>query len=168
MQGLTPQGVYSGVCESIGMDTSKNGTELIDVIFNVTMQAMDGEWVAIKPLSRHIRIYLSDAAWESSTKKLDLLKFDGNFLEPKITGEMVVLECNHETYNNKVGEKWELSGFNSERERTPPPQAVLTKLTARYQSDRGPGPISTPPPVTSPSSPQTSQSVVPEDDTIPF
>ena len=132
---MLDQGFYAGIKKSIGMDTSKSGTALIDIVFTVTLHSVGGKWVPIDPVEKHVRIYLSEAAWASSQQKLDHIGFNGDFTTPDITSEWVNLECQHQMYENKKQEKIELSGWGTQRERVVPNNDALRKLTARYQSD---------------------------------
>lgn len=178
---LEQEGIYYGVCSECAMDTSKNGTELVDIVFDISMMAVNGQWVSVgESFKRHVYIYLTDAAWEMSKRKLEALQFNGNFEIPQITNEGVNLQCSHETYNNKLRDRWELLDFG-ERDRVPPSKVVLGKLTARYQNDAAPSiptntsvpatttPQQTPPPIDS-TAPKPSDAEIPADmnDDIPF
>lgn len=133
---LAEEGTYSGVCTDIGPDTSSKGSQMIDIVFEVSHIARSGEWDSLpKKFSRHVRIYLTDAAWPTSTRKLAALDFNGDFLAPAITQEPVSLVCEHEDYKGTMKERWEFAGWG-ESERVPPSSDELRKLTARYKTDQ--------------------------------
>ena len=153
---LDNPGVYAGTCDSIGLDSSKNGTPLFDVVFNVTHVSANGEWQQVpSAMQRHVRIYLSEKAYDSSVAKLTRLGFNGDFDHPVITGESVVLDCYHEEYNNKTQAKWELQYEG--RERKAPPADVVRKLAARYKTASTLNPAA-------PTAPPTPPALPPSDD----
>ena len=142
----------------------------MDIVFNVQLIASDGAWNDLdQPFDRHVRMYLSDAAWDQSIEKLALLGFNGDFKNPEITDDWVALECVHEEYNSKMGEKWELSDWGGSSERKAPDDNTLRTLNARYKTAmaaRKPPttkpPAANRPPVTDDDGPP------PSDDEVPF
>ena len=131
---LLPEGIYLGTCKDIGMDTSSKGSSFLDIVFEVTQYSQDSEWVAISPVDRHLRVYLTEASKQYSEPKLLALKFNGDFTgDPQITDEWVELECSHKLYEGNQQENWELpGGGNSERK--PPPIDELRRLTSWYKT----------------------------------
>jgi len=127
------EGRYLGTCKDLGMDTSVNKTLLLDVIFEVSQIASNGNWEQVSPFDRHVRIYLSPAAWPMSQQKLDSLDFNGDFRNPEITTEWVELICKHEDYKGQTRERWELAEWGNQ-ERLAPPDDELRKLSARYKT----------------------------------
>jgi hypothetical protein len=132
---LAQEGLYNGQCKEIGPNTSSKGTPFIDITFDIMLVAANGAWDDLDPpLTRHLRIYLSDAAWSQSLDKLKTLGFNGDFQNPKITEEWVELECKHEEYNGRMGEKWELANWGGGADRKAPDENTLRVLSARYKT----------------------------------
>lgn len=177
---LAQEGTYYGVCKSIESDKTGTGTPLLKATFDLTQIAVDGQWSPIAAIEGILRIYLSDAAWSMSVKKLESLNFNGDFDHPAITIEGVCLICNLETYKGKTREKWELADFVGSGKCNPPDKATLLKLGARYKTATATSktPASSPPPVpsTDPGSDPLaeyegtppSEAEVPAEDDIPF
>jgi len=173
---LAAQGNYWGTKKDIGPNRSSKGTPQIDIVFEITHIAGNGEWNPIATFNRTVRIYLSDKAWEQSVKKLESLQFNGDFDHPDITSDGLELTCEHETYNGKQQERWELVSWSGSKERTPPDKATLMKLNARYKVATAASKV----PASKPSAPPTraddpladydddGSGTPPSDDDIPF
>ena len=130
---LMNEGTYSGVCKDIGMDRPDGKSSYLDIVFEITHYAENGEWVGMQSQDRHLRLYTSQAAWQYTERKLQILEFNGDFKNPQITTGGVVLECEHEVYEGKTREKWDLP-YDGNRERQLPPDDELRTLSARYKS----------------------------------
>ena len=107
-------------------------------------------------------LYLSDAAWPYSSKKLTALGFNGNFAQPQFAAPTddgwIHLACKHEDYRGTVREKWDLAGNGPER--TAPPADDLRRLTAKFKNDQG-GYRESPKPAPAPSRPAPVPQTVP-------
>ena len=79
---------------------------LIDVTFKIVSRAGASGWEDVTPpMDRRVSIYLSDAAWTYSERKLEQLGFNGSFRQPDFSDESkttgVILNCSHEDYKGK-------------------------------------------------------------------
>jgi len=160
---LLAAGNYTGVSKDVGMDTSKKGSTYLDIIFEITHVAENGQWIGIDPQDRHLRLFLTDAAWSYTERKLDDLEFNGDFKNPQITDKGVILECEHEIYEGQTREKWDLPG-DGNRDRQAPPDDELRKLSARYKTATANNKM----PAGIPSMPSTTPEPSPTPDGIPF
>ena len=175
---LTREGTYNGQCVDIGPDTSSKGTPFIDIVFNVQLIASNGSWNDLdQPIDRHVRIYLSAAAWDQSITKLASLSFNGDFKNPKITDDWVALECTHDEYLGKPTEKWELADWGGSSERKAPDDNTLHTLNARYKTaitankkptTKPPTSKRSPVPDDEPPIPDIDESEIPSADDVPF
>lgn len=95
--GTNPRGIAT---------KSSTGTPAIAITFHVEYNGT--------PYDRTVYLYLSDAAWEHSYKKLKRLGFNGDFDAPKFSVDGAELECKFEQYQGKDREKWELAGGDFE------------------------------------------------------
>ena len=135
---LASEGLYLGNFNNMGLDTSSKGTPCLDIVFDINhiLDETGDDWAAIEePFQRHVKVYLSDASWEMSKKRLTALQYNGDFDNPDITHEPVQLTCKHEEYQGKLTEKWDLAEFAT-RERQAPNADEIRKLKARWNSDQ--------------------------------
>ena len=130
---MLSEGTYTGSIKNAGMDVASTGMPCMDIMFEITHMAQNGEWVGIDPQDRHLYLYCSDAAWQYTERKLNDLGFNGDFKNPKLTNEGVILECKHEIFKSQTREKWELPGGGN-RERQAPADDILRRLSTRYKA----------------------------------
>jgi len=135
------------VMVAVGVSKSKKSPQF-EITMNITHQVEAGEWKSVEPLQeRTIYLSLTDGAWPYTQKKLETLKFNGDFKNPDITDEFFAVNCEHDTYMNKTREKWDISGtVTSETE--PPASDVLRALQDKWKTSTKP--TGTPPPVPAP------------------
>jgi len=149
---MMSEGNYYGTIKKAVTSQSKNGKPQICITFDVTHFANGGDW---EPLSsnqeRTVFLFLTDAAWEYTEKKLMGLGFNGDFDDPQFTEQNATLECTVELYEGKEREKWDISGGGYEPERAP--TDVIRTLNAKWRSRAG-TPATTPKPNGRPESPQ--------------
>lgn len=121
---------------------ASTGTPQMALVFTVTHVQDGNAWAEIEPTERTVYVALTDAAWETSQQKLELLGFQGDFGTPKfreaVYAEGVELDCNEDEYKGKVRERWELVGWGTRRMAAAP--ADLTRqLNARWKAKAAPG-----------------------------
>lgn len=139
MASLIEAGIYSGSIAQAVATTSKKGDPMIVVEFDVNHVANGSDWAEIAPARRSVFISLSEKAWPYSKDKLVRLGFNGNFDEPRFSaGVGVELECKHEIYEGRGGEKWELAGGSKEWEPIKPDQSRL--WAAKWKAETAPPP----------------------------
>ncbi len=150
----------------VGATTTKasTGTPQIVLEFKVSFRAENGQWKAL-PEQKERRVYLSlsSAAWSYSQEKLNALGFNGDFNAPKFSATKSQLVCTHETYNNKLHERWDLPGGGG-RQLEKAPDDMIRDLNARWQSMSAP-PIGQP--EYAPPAAQTERPPVDESDGLP-
>lgn len=134
---------YQGVCVKVEAGKSSKGTPMIDIIFEITMEAVGNNWVGVGVElgqhgipKRHLRIYLSDAARPMSAKKLASLGFNGDYNNPAITADAVQLVCYHEEYHGEMIEKWELANWGGGQELQALTTAEAAELKRWYQGEQ--------------------------------
>lgn len=152
---------YFGTLLGGAADTLNNekATPLMRLTFNVTHQAVNGEWAKLTdPVTRDVQLFLSDKAWPYSQPKLAALGFNGDFSEPVFDSDIIskgtMLECRHRRgtgQDQNMYEDWSLGGYG-QREVKSPSQDELRKFNARWRQDaasqRPPQGAPTPPPQT--------------------
>lgn len=114
---MIEQGSYYGVLTEAKVVETKDGTGLqmalrigIDQFWDVRLQKED-KWFPIKAEVRDIYLSLHDNAWEISRKQLESIGFNGDFEDPRFDSSVyagLIVECIHDTYQNKTREKWRL------------------------------------------------------------
>lgn len=126
--------VLSGKCVEIGAKK----TPCLAVEFEVTHGTMGDDWQSLpRPAKRTVKMFLSDAAWPYSEKKLAKLGFNGDFVYPAFdveNQEGFELICCHDTRDDKTYEKWELAEFQSGSDDVAPPENTLRRLSARWKT----------------------------------
>lgn len=132
-------GTYFGQLQGGKVTKAKSGSPQMEVEFLVINVWNGSEWTPIAPgTMRTIYMSLTDDAWPYSQRKLEALGFNGNFRDPdfgnEAKGEGVQLLCNHDSYNGKASEKWELANWGK-RENGSAGADVLRTLEARWKSN---------------------------------
>ena len=135
-------GTYFGQVQGGKVTKAKSGSPQMEVEFLVINVWNGSEWTPIAPgTMRTIYMSLTDDAWPYSQRKLEALGFNGNFRDPdfgdEAKGEGVQLLCNHDSYNGKASEKWELANWGR-KENEAAGADVLRTLEARWKSAAAP------------------------------
>lgn len=166
-------GTYSGTPTSGVTTTSKNNKPQICVTMNITHVANDsGEWSEMTPFDRKLYISLTDAAWPYSMDRLKAIGFDGNFDSPGFGPDAVSLRCEHEEYEGKPKEKWDI--ITAGAEVTKADTNTVRTLSAKWKSAAKPaaapkpaGRPTAPPPAKKPAMAGATHEPV-DDSDIPF
>lgn len=108
--------------------------------------------------TRTVFLYITDAAFPHTADKLDALGWNGDFSKPGLVGNAAQglwVECSHETFQNKLREKWNLPGGGFEHKA--PSSDVIRKANALYKARKGaaakPAPVAATRPATAPAAP---------------
>lgn len=113
---------------------------------------------------RTVFLWLSDEAWQYSEEKLKRLGFNGDFDSPKFTktDDDVELQCDHEEYDGKTREKWNLAFAGSMVVEKSTPD-VVRLMNARWRQSVGttPPPANTAPAAPSPPPPAPTEPAAP-------
>ncbi len=137
MTALAQQGQYHAQITNVETLKNKNDTPFVFIEFKSGFISHDGEWVELPDdITGELYIYLSDAAYESSEKKLRSLGFNGDYANPVMTiaqKDGMIVSCTHETYKGQEREKWELEGWGYQRQS--PEANVLAQLQARWNQN---------------------------------
>lgn len=133
---LPKVGTYAASIVSGVLGTSKAGKPQVVVTIEVTHIANGENWAEIAPFQRRLFWSFSENAAEYTYKKLERVGFQGNFDTMTFSEHGVVVECRHETYENKVGDKWELEGSGG-GEIQPADQKTIMDLNARWKNRHG-------------------------------
>ena len=145
---MMSQGRYSGTPITWGTAKSKppKETPYAWVEFNVTHILNDDIWLAICPCKRTVFFYLTERAYDISMQKLDQLGFNGDFgpnmnFSETIKIDGVALDCEHETYENRPKERWNIAYDGGSMEHSMPSNDVIDKLNAMYKNRKEQGGI---------------------------
>jgi hypothetical protein len=122
---------------------------LIDVTFKIVSRAGTNGWEDVTPpMDRRVSIYLSDAAWTYSERKLEQLGFNGSFRQPDFSDESkttgVILNCSHEDYKGKPVEKWEIAFGGGGSKLEDMPTDVARVMEAKWRATHGAKPTPKP------------------------
>ncbi len=154
-------GIYLGTFKSGEACKTKGNKDQVACIFEVTAFAQDGKWVPVEHTERTVYLSLEGGARGYTGKKLACLGFNGNFSVSPLGfgkfGQGINLVCRHETYDNKLSDKWDLHDWGS-AERKPLSDTEKIQLNAWWQTT-APKPEATEPPASAPP---------PTGDEIPF
>lgn len=124
--------------------TASTGTPQMVLTFNVTHIAnAEGEWDSITPFDARSYVFLSDGAWPHSEKRLKAIGFDGNFDSPKFNCDGIALRCEHDNYNGKPKEKWDIDTGGGEVKKAD--DNVIRTLAAKWRSAAKPSSAPKPP-----------------------
>jgi hypothetical protein len=136
MAGLVDAGAYCGTIHMASATESSKGTPCISVVFEITDEARDGQWVAVpQRFKRTVDLWLNDNSWPYTKRKLEVLGFNGDFASPSFSkGTDVSLLCSHEVYEGRGREKWELAEM-APREIKPLDQAKVHLFAARWTAE---------------------------------
>jgi hypothetical protein len=131
-------GVYFGKPVSMVSGYSSKDTPQIVAEFTITHIAHDGQWVEVQQANRRVYLYTSDAAWPNTSKRLEVLGFNGDFNHPDfsdtVKAEGVSLACKIEEYQGKSREKWDINGSGG-GEVKPLPADKARQLSARWKNE---------------------------------
>lgn len=155
---------------SCGASPSK-GTPFVKIEMEVTHAAERSDWVELpKPEKRGLFIYCSDASWDHAKAKLEKLGFNGCFDErAAVTATQAEVTCEHEDYNGKTTEKWELTNWGGAREAKPLDKPSAMRLAQLYKSaTNGAAKPAGKPPAPKASAPPAEAQHVPTGSEIPF
>lgn len=131
-------GTYYGVPTAGVTGAAGTGTPQMVVTMNITHVANErGEWTPMEnAIDRKVYIFLSDSAWDYSKPKLEALGFNGDFDNPAFTCEGVSMRCDHETYQGKTREKWEIDTGGGEVKKAD--TNTIRTLQAKWRSSAKP------------------------------
>lgn len=132
-------GTYWMATPKMGLGESKNGTPYIYIEGDITHQANGSEHQpVVSPATRTVKLYVSDAAAPFTFDKLEKLGFNGDLKNPRLSdqnAEGIWVQCDHETYEEKQKERWNLPGGAMEH-KTPTSDAIR-KINAMYAARKG-------------------------------
>lgn len=136
-------GTYFALLKGGITTTAKTGTPQVELSISVTHSATEDAWKEFDaPQDRTIYLFLSEAAFKYTKANLESLAFNGDFANmkfgTKFTEEGLEVECQHEEYQGKVREKWNLPG--GAREVKPASADIMRKLNAQWKSQSQPKP----------------------------
>lgn len=126
-------GSYEGTFERASLTETRNGTPCLETYWRVENAVI------------YAPVYLSDAAFETSKKKLEAAGFNGDFENPEFAGE-ARLTMRVEEYNGEEREKWDLAWGGNE----PAGKSVVARVKQLWQTST---PVSTPKPTGRPTRP---------------
>lgn len=131
-------GTYLGTFKSGEACKTRGNKDQVACVFNVTAFAQGGKWVPIEHTERTVYLSLEGGAKEYTGKKLTNLEFDGNFSMSPLgfgkLGQGINLICRHETYNNKLSDKWDLHDWGGGAERKSLSDTEKIQLNAWWQA----------------------------------
>lgn len=84
-------------------------------------------------LVRTVYLFLTDAAWEFTAKKLESIGFNGDFAEPAVETERVLLACRIEEWNGKDRDRWDFANWGSGMENLE--TDTVRDLNAKWKND---------------------------------
>lgn len=141
---MNAQGSYYGKPTQGVTGAASTGTPQMVVTFNVTHIAnTDGEWESIAPFDVRTYNFLSDGAWPHSEKRLKAIGFNGNFDAPAFNCDGIALRCEHDTFNNKPKEKWDIDIGGGEVKKAD--DNTIRSLTAKWKGAAKPSAAPKPP-----------------------
>lgn len=137
------------------------GNPCFTLTFELLHMANGGAWqdVPLSPTNERphatVTLWLSDAAWDHSMRKLQKIGFNGDFdtsaFDPKfVTDGGVILELKHEQYEGKLKEVWEFEFDGRIKEA---PSDLKAKLAARWRQSNATPPATTGKPAPPPAPP---------------
>lgn len=122
---------------------AQTGNPQMAVKLSVTHSANGDSWDAIEPVEKTMFWSLTDAAWEFTRQKLEMLGFDGDFANPGFAAEAldtgIAVGLHHEEYQGKSRERWELADYGGSREYEQAPEDILRKLGATWKATKRKG-----------------------------
>lgn len=132
---MQPGDYYANVKEAV-TTTAKNGNPQLAVKVEITHIAENGQWVDCINAERTIYLSLTDAAWPYTKAKLEVMKFNGDFDNPRFASEGFSVVMTTETYEGKVREKWEVVWGGVEKEKADTDQ--IRRLNALWRAEMHP------------------------------
>lgn len=145
---MASPGTYFGIPKGGLMDTTKKGTAYLAVTVQITHRLDGTEWQEIEPIIARVPVFLSEKAWPTARKKLQVMGFKGDFQSPQFDcpNGLQFRATVNEGYTN-----WDLVDWSDggSREATAPAASELLRLNARWKQESG----GTPPPSSPPTAP---------------
>jgi hypothetical protein len=131
-------GNYFGRVTGIAMMTV-NDKEKFVVNVNISHYDIGGTWQAIDPVDIKVSWYASDAAFESTAKKLEAIGFNNDLANPAFSDEAsttgVAWRMAFEQYKGKPVERWELVDWGGAKAADDDTKRrILARLKARGTS----------------------------------
>lgn len=131
---------YLALLRTGQMTKTKKGDPQMALVFDVTDEARDGNWIPLpRPMERTVYLSFTDAASPYSERKLEQLGFNWNFEVPEFSvvreNKAVELKSVVESYNGKNREKFDLADWG-DREFEPCDADRLRQLNARFAQKR--------------------------------
>ena len=128
-------GNYHGILKRWGANKSQGGTPFLFLEFQISRE-WDGEkWVGSTGDERTVRMFTSPGAWPYTKEKLQSIGFDGDDFPDYMYGEGIGLRCEHDQYEGKTHEKWDLAGgggFSFEND-----DQLCQKFKRHWKSEHG-------------------------------
>jgi hypothetical protein len=138
---MLEKGKYLGNLVGFQSTHSKSGAAQVVLVFNVFAIQQVGDFNSIDAIERTVYISLHENSWTYSQKKLQGLQFNGDFGAGMGFGrtENITLECEHNEYDGKTREKWNLADWGTqERAELPkPPGKTIQELNAKWRIKAG-------------------------------
>jgi hypothetical protein len=136
------KGIYHGYLKAGVTSTAQSGNEQVEITFNLQLVSNGQVWIPVEPpVDRTLFLSCAENAWQYTKRKLESLGFNGDFANPafaeQCATEGVDLVCEHETYNNKPKERWDLLNWG-EREVKQAETSKVMALNARWRSGARP------------------------------
>lgn len=132
----TAEGKYWGPVTKLAFGQSKNGSPQVEVSIQLTHNEQLEKLA--QPIERTSFWSLVGAAEDYSMKKLDAIEFNGDFHNSPDYGQQakegVWWVCEHDEYNGKTRERWDLLEWGTGRETKPMETDTLRTLTARWKA----------------------------------
>lgn len=163
---LLSEGTYHGVVKDAVLATAKSGSEMVVITWTIGHRWDGQQWVPIDPVDRVTRWSLADGAYPYSEEKMNSLGFQGDF-EGLLNGgavfsesaymEGIALKCEHEEYQGKPQERWELANWGGGNVQKAGADAAR-RLSARWKQAHG---ATQAPPAGRPSAPPASGAPTP-------
>lgn len=126
--------LISAIMEEVG----DNQTPCLTLKFDVTHNAVNGEWVKLaNPEQRPVKLFMSEKAWPYTEEKLLRFGFNGDFANPDFSAEFKAgaeLVCKHKESNGKWYDEFEFPMVNAEK---PASADTVRTWNSRWKSTAG-------------------------------
>lgn len=135
------EGRYCGwIVRAETCESEKEGEKrpYMAIEFSVPYVDVDSEWVALdEPVCRTMVMSLKETAYPYTVLKLELLGFNGDFVNPQFQNqEGVVLVCKHTERNDRIYEDWNLDYVPDGGGRKSATQETMMQLQQRWNQNK--------------------------------
>lgn len=126
---LWEPGDYEAEFMSASLMESTNGKPYIESNWKV----IDPEDPEGETFIKTVRTFVSEKAFETSVKKLEMNGFNGDFNSPEFFPEdnVIILRCTHDTYNDKDVERWDFANWGAKKA----DKSTAQLLSAKYKKE---------------------------------